>query len=73
MPIHDFTCGACGHEYEQMLRLSDAEPECPECGESLRQKKKIGFTGFIRTDDPNSPKTQEQLSRYLGNGQYMPK
>ncbi len=31
MPIHDFRCTACRHEFEQLLR-SGSVPACPRCG-----------------------------------------
>jgi putative FmdB family regulatory protein len=40
MPFYDLRCGACGHEYESMLAISEAptdEPvRCPKCN-----KKKV--------------------------------
>ena len=33
MPIYAFTCGACGHEFDRLQKLSDPDPEaCPSCG-----------------------------------------
>ncbi len=31
MPIFDFRCDKCGHEFEELVRGSD-KPVCPECG-----------------------------------------
>ncbi len=32
MPIFDFHCQACGHEFETLVRPQDeAPPECPSC------------------------------------------
>jgi putative FmdB family regulatory protein len=30
MPLYDFRCRACGHEFEALVRSGDA-PECPSC------------------------------------------
>jgi putative FmdB family regulatory protein len=30
MPLYDFVCRACGHEFEALVRGPEA-PECPEC------------------------------------------
>jgi putative FmdB family regulatory protein len=30
MPIYDFKCRACGHEFEELVR-HDATPVCPSC------------------------------------------
>jgi len=31
MPLYDFVCRACGHEFEALVRAPDV-PACPECG-----------------------------------------
>lgn len=32
MPIYAFECATCGHGFERLQRLSDADPShCPEC------------------------------------------
>jgi putative FmdB family regulatory protein len=34
MPIYEFQCKACGHRFERLQKLSDADPDtCPVCGE----------------------------------------
>ena len=30
MPLYDFRCRACGHEFEALVRPREA-PKCPEC------------------------------------------
>lgn len=33
MPIYAFQCSACGHSFDRLQRLSDADPTvCPACG-----------------------------------------
>ena len=33
MPIYAFECPACGHDFERLQKLSDADPtDCPACG-----------------------------------------
>jgi putative FmdB family regulatory protein len=33
MPIYAFQCSACGHAFDRLQKLSDADPTvCPECG-----------------------------------------
>jgi len=35
MPIYEFQCKACGHRFERLQKMSDADPAvCPNCGES---------------------------------------
>lgn len=46
MPIYEYQCKACGHEYEALQKLS-AEPlkDCPVC-EKSELVKKISAAGF---------------------------
>ena len=32
MPIFDFTCRRCGHEFERLILKHSDLPPCPECG-----------------------------------------
>jgi putative FmdB family regulatory protein len=33
MPIYAFECPPCGHSFERLQKLSDADPtDCPQCG-----------------------------------------
>jgi putative FmdB family regulatory protein len=33
MPIYEFECGQCGHHFDRLQKLSDADPlDCPQCG-----------------------------------------
>jgi putative FmdB family regulatory protein len=40
MPLYGFECGACGHSFERLQKLSDADPTvCPACGaEQVRRQ-----------------------------------
>jgi len=57
MPIYEYQCGACGHLYEALQKMS-AEPltTCPECNEPALKKKlsaaafKLKGTGWYATD-----------------------
>ena len=68
MPIYPYICGACGHEYDKLQKVSD-EPdrECPECGkETVRRKVTAAAfhlkgTGWYVTDfrDKGTKKDKE--------------
>jgi putative FmdB family regulatory protein len=30
MPLYEYRCGACSHEFEQLVRTGDT-PSCPRC------------------------------------------
>lgn len=33
MPIHEYRCPACGHQWEELVPVTAVgAPECPECG-----------------------------------------
>lgn len=33
MPIYEFECSSCGHRFDHLQKLSDADPTvCPTCG-----------------------------------------
>ena len=46
MPIYEYQCQACGHEYEALQKLSDAPlTDCPACNKP-ELVKKISAAGF---------------------------
>lgn len=46
MPIYEYVCSDCGHEFEKLQKLSDAPlRDCPDC-EKQSLKKKISAPGF---------------------------
>ena len=57
MPIYAFECGKCGHQFERLQRLADADPtECPEChAEQVRRQLtapsfRLAGAGWYETD-----------------------
>lgn len=57
MPIYAFECAACGHSFERLQRLSDADPsQCPECdAEAIRRQLtapqfRLAGGGWYETD-----------------------
>ena len=57
MPIYEYTCGACGHQFETLQKFSD-EPlvDCDSCGEAALKKLvsaaafHLKGTGWYATD-----------------------
>src|SRR5207342_276920 len=46
MPIYAFECTSCGHHFERLQRLSDADPsQCPEC-ESSKVRRQLTAPSF---------------------------
>ncbi|MBI5412000.1 hypothetical protein HZA43_02370 [Candidatus Peregrinibacteria bacterium] len=60
MPIHQFKCLVCGHEFEQLLLAGHHPEKCLECGHPKVQKlisaPGIIFKGkgFYKTDSRGS-------------------
>ena len=57
MPIYAFECAACGHQFDRLQRLADADPiECPVCGaEQVRRQLtapsfRLAGAGWYETD-----------------------
>ena len=47
MPIYEYACLACGHEFEKMQKISDSPVrKCPSCGR-LRARRLISRTSFV--------------------------
>lgn len=46
MPIYEYRCEACDHEFEAIQKISDSVlTECPQCG-APKLKKLISAAGF---------------------------
>jgi putative FmdB family regulatory protein len=46
MPIYEYRCQQCGHEFEVLQKVSDPAPKkCPKCG-NLNLKKMVSNTSF---------------------------
>ena len=43
MPMYQYACRACGHDFEKRLRMSQSgeTQACPSCG-SMETRKRIG-------------------------------
>lgn len=57
MPIYEFQCDRCGHIFERLQKLSDADPDtCPECGEQAIRRRltapafRLAGSGWYETD-----------------------
>ena len=57
MPIYAFECSGCGHHFERLQRLSDADPSnCPECGAPQVRRQltapsfRLAGAGWYETD-----------------------
>lgn len=44
MPIYEYACRSCDHEFERIVRAGAPNPPCPECGAEV--DKKISLSSF---------------------------
>ena len=57
MPIYGFECGQCGHQFDRLQKLSDADPtDCPACGQPQVRRQltapsfRLAGAGWYETD-----------------------
>ena len=67
MPIYEFCCHNCGHEFELLQKISDPLPsECPNCDKADVQKLvsatsfRLKGSGWYETDFKNKPKPKTE-------------
>ena len=47
MPIYAFQCAECGHSFDRLQKLSDADPDtCPSCGASGGVRRQLTAPSF---------------------------
>ncbi len=47
MPIYAFACDACGHAFDRLQKLSDADPTaCPACGAAGQVRRQLTAPQF---------------------------
>ena len=47
MPVYEYQCKGCGHEFEREQRISDPPiKKCPSCG-ALKARRQISRTSFV--------------------------
>lgn len=67
MPIYEYRCDACGHETEELQKVSDAPlTDCPSCAapKLVKLVSAAGFqlkgTGWYQTDFRGSTKKKDE-------------
>ncbi len=75
MPIYEYQCGACEHQFEKLQKMSeDPLVDCPECAKPELKKlvSAAGFqlkgSGWYVTDFKNSTKKSESSSGSSSSG-----
>mgnify|MGYP000870294866 FL=1 len=75
MPIYAFRCDACGHEFDRLQKLSDADPEtCPSCGKAAPRRLlsapqfRLAGSGWYETDFKKEGEKKSNLVDAGGSG-----
>jgi putative FmdB family regulatory protein len=50
VPLYEYRCDECSHQFERLVRAQGTETTCPECG-SKQVTKLISSGGFILKGD----------------------
>lgn len=69
MPFYEYRCAACGHEFEELQKVSDPVlKRCPECNKNRLEKLvsaaafKLTGTGWYETDFKDKKKAKDDGS-----------
>lgn len=76
MPIYAFACDACGHRFDRLQKLSDADPaDCPGCGAQGRIRRQVtapafrlAGSGWYETDFKSGREKKHNLAGDSGSG-----
>jgi len=53
MPIYEFRCEECGHEFEDFQHVNSENPNCPVCQKHV-QKLMSRFSGVVKGSENRS-------------------
>ena len=75
MPIYEFQCSACGHNFDRLQKLSDPDPStCPACGAPQVQRQlsapsfRLAGGGWYETDFKKDGDKKRNLAGDAGTG-----
>ena len=82
MPIYAFACSACGHHFDRLQKMSDADPTlCPVCSEETVKRQltapsfRLSGSGWYETDfkkDGDKKRNLSEKSEASGGGDAKP-
>ncbi len=49
MPIYEYRCGSCEHEFEELAAMNAPAPPCPKCGKDAERQLSALKVGVKRT------------------------
>ena len=62
MPLYDYACKGCGHEFEALVRAGTT-PECPECHSQDLERQLSTF--MMTSDEHNREMVRKERKRRL--------
>lgn len=75
MPIYEFECGSCGHRFDRLQKLSDADPTvCPACTAAQLHRRltapsfRLAGSGWYETDFKKDGDKKRNLADASGAG-----
>ena len=77
MPIYEYQCQSCGHQFDVIQKVSDEKLTiCPKCNEKKLKKLvtsagfKLKGTGWYETDFKNKKRKRKQKNNKKINKKY---
>ncbi len=75
MPIYAFQCTTCGHSFDRLQKMSDADPQtCPSCGASTIKRQvtapsfRLAGGGWYETDFKKGSDKKHNLAEGSSGG-----
>lgn len=68
MPIYEYKCRECGHEYEELVFSRDATPPCPKCTSEKTEKLMSACSAKVDGGGPNFDALQDSGGGCSGGG-----
>ena len=53
MPIYEFVCMTCESHFEELVRLDDPDPACPDCGATKVARQLSVFAAHGTAEQPS--------------------
>lgn len=79
MPIYEFECGACGHRFDRLQKLSDDDPTvCPTCQAPQLHRRvtapsfRLAGSGWYETDFKKDGDKKRNLAEGSSGGDGKP-
>ena len=79
MPIYEFECSGCGHRFDHLQKLSDADPTvCPACAAAKLHRRvsapafRLAGSGWYETDFKKDGEKKHNLAGATPAAEHKP-